>query len=60
MCQQCYQCGVVYTAKMEITILRRSVNPNNLSNVSYIEAYRHINVKMYWVSTLLVRKAAQE
>ena len=47
MCQQCYQGGVVYYAKVKTAILCQSVNPNNLSNVSYIEAYRDINVKMY-------------
>ena len=59
MCQQCYQSVAVYHAKIKPTILCRSVNPNIFSNASYIEAYRHINVKIYWVCTLLVRKTGQ-
>ena len=47
-------------AKMKTTILCQSVNLNILSNVSYIEVYRHINVKMYWVCTLLVCEIAQQ
>ena len=39
MCQECYQGVVSYHAKMKTPILCGSVNPNILSNVSYIEAY---------------------
>ena len=46
-------------AKMKTTILCQSVNLNILSNESYIEVYRHINVKMYWVCALLVCEIAQ-
>ena len=46
MCQQCYQGVVVYHVEMKTAILCRSVNPNILSNVSYIE-YRHNKVKIY-------------
>ena len=40
---------------MKTDILCQNVNPNSLSNLSYIEA-----MKMHTVCTLLVRKTAHE